>query len=252
MSFFVAFNYIRKRRCYDHWMNRNQTLDITRTLAIVLMVIFHFIYDLKFFGYLNYDIPDGSGWQQFRWVIISLFFLCLGVSLTFAHQKQFKRSKYLKRLVQISAAALLISIATYFAIPENWIFFGVLHFLAFASLIVVWFVKLPWVSFGLASIFITIGALQIISPRWPFSILFEGLPSYTNDYVAIFPWLGVVFVGVFIAHSKWLNNDPLANVITAKYGALPKILTWPGQHSLSIYLLHQPILMGLLYLTTLL
>jgi uncharacterized membrane protein len=233
-------------------MNRNFTLDITRTLAIVLMVIFHFIYDLKFFGYIEWNTPDGAGWQQFRWVIISLFFLCLGISLKLAHHKGFRGNKFLKRLAQILVSALLISVATYFAIPSNWIFFGVLHFLAFASCTVVWFVKMPKLSFVIGLVFLLVGAFQLVPSRWPFHLLFDGLPKYTNDYVAIFPWLGMVFLGVTIAHSRCFMSDPLAAALKKRNLNMPASLTWPGQHSLSIYVLHQPIMMGLLYLTTLL
>lgn len=229
-------------------MKRNYTLDIVRTLAIVLMVIFHFIYDLKFFGYIAWDTPDGVGWQQFRWLIISLFFLCLGVSLTYAHRNSIRISKFLFRVAQISAAALVISIATYFAIPENWIFFGVLHFLAFASLVVVWLVNKPKLSLVIAAIFLIVGILEVFPHRWPFHLFFEGLPKYTNDYVAIFPWLGMVFVGVSIAHSQWFQSDPLANQKICYDSKSSSWIVWPGQHSLSIYLLHQPIMMGILYL----
>lgn len=226
-------------------MNRNYTLDIVRTLAIVLMVIFHFIYDLKFFAYITWDIPDGNGWQQFRWLIISLFFLCLGISLTFAHKHALRVQKFIYRVAQISAAALIISIATYFAIPENWIFFGVLHFLAFASCVVIFFVNKPKFSLFIGAVFISVGALEVFPNRWPFHLVFDGLPKYTNDYVAIFPWLGMVFIGVFIAHTQWFQNDPFA---TSSGRARKAWLVWPGQHSLSIYLLHQPIMMGALYL----
>ncbi|MDT0594063.1 heparan-alpha-glucosaminide N-acetyltransferase [Glaciecola petra] len=235
--------------CYPLAMHRNITLDIARTFAICLMVVFHFIYDLKFFGYINWNIPDGHGWVQFRWIIISLFFLCLGVSLSFAHAKQFKGRKFFLRLMQISLSALLISVATFFAINDNWIFFGVLHFLALSSVIVIFFVSYPRVSLSIGIVFVVIGVMQVVPSRWPFHLLFDGLPKYTNDFVAIFPWLGLVFIGVSLGHSEWMKNDVLApSLSNSKHLAT---LVWPGQHSLSIYLLHQPIMMGILFLISL-
>lgn len=223
---------------------RNITLDLIRTLAIVLMVIFHFIYDLKFFGYLNWDIPDGIGWQQFRWIIVSLFFLCLGASLSFTHHKVFCAQKFFVRTSQIAASAILISIVSYLAIPKHWIFFGVLHFLAFSSVLVVAFVRYPKLCFLLGITLLIFGSLQILPSRWPFDILFSSLPKYTNDYVAIFPWLGMVFLGVPFAHWYLFKFDPMQAHANNASPELKRALQWPGQHSLSIYLVHQPLLMA--------
>lgn len=230
-------------------MQRNITLDLARTLAICLMVVFHFIYDLRFFGYIDWNIPDGHGWVQFRWLIISLFFLCLGVSLSFAHAKRFKARKFFTRFMQISLSALLISVTTFFAINDNWIFFGVLHFLALSSVTVVLFVSYPRACFCIGLCIFAVGALQVIPSRWPFHLLFEGLPKYTNDFVAIFPWLGIVFIGVSLGHSTWMKQDFLAPFLSNNKHI--NKLVWPGQHSLSIYLLHQPIMMGILFLISL-
>ena len=229
-------------------MKRNITLDITRTVAIVLMVIFHFIYDLKFFGFVDFNIPDGIGWQQFRWLIISLFFVCLGISLTLAYEKHFLLKKFLVRTAQIALSAALISLLSYFTIPNNWIFFGVLHFLALSSLIVVCFVRLPKLCFLIGISLLVFGSLQILPSRWPFDLFFENLPKYTNDYVAILPWLGMVFLGVPIAYAAKFRQDPLLKYYNNSAPFWQTCLIWPGQHSLSIYLLHQPIMLGLLYL----
>jgi uncharacterized membrane protein len=232
--------------CYAaHIMKRNFSLDLARTFAIVLMVIFHFIYDLKFFGWVNWDIPDGEGWKQFRWIIITLFFLCLGLSLTLAHKRGFRAKKFVTRVAQISGGAFIISLTSYFAIPENWIFFGVLHFLALASLICIFFINMPKLSFLIGIGFIVLGISELVHPRWPFYLLVEGLPNYTNDYVALVPWLGMVFFGISLAHTQWFQKDPLS---TYNRLASNQVLIWPGQHSLSIYLLHQPIIMGTMFI----
>jgi uncharacterized membrane protein len=229
--------------------HRNFTLDLARTAAIVLMVIFHFIYDLRLFLWHTWNIPDGQGWVQFRWIIVTLFFLALGVSLSFAHTPVIQYRKFFKRVMQISAGALLISIGSYIFIRSNWIFFGVLHFLALASLICVWFAGRPKLSFCIGIGFFALGASGLLIPRWPFHLLFDSLPDYTNDFVAIVPWLGMVFFGITLGHSQWFRDDPLGKYANTRFSSA---LVWPGQHSLMIYLLHQPIMIGALYVVYLL
>jgi uncharacterized membrane protein len=88
--------------------SRNVSVDILRTLAIVLMVIFHFIYDLRSFGYVSWNIPDGPGWKEFRYVILSLFFVCVGVGLVFAHSGGIKWPDFWRRLAQVVVGAVLV------------------------------------------------------------------------------------------------------------------------------------------------
>ncbi len=224
------------------------TLDLTRTIAIVLMVIFHFIYDLKFFSLINTDIPDGSGWQQFRWIIISLFFLCLGASLHLTYRHHFNFKKFSTRVLQIAVSALVISVGSFYFINENWIFFGVLHFLAFASIVAIFLVKIPKVALVAGIGLMLLGVLQIVPSRWPFYLFFSDLPGYTNDYVAIVPWLGMVFIGVFLGSTTWFQSDPCKRWFSE---STKRNIAFPGQHSLIIYLVHQPILIGAIYLFTL-
>ncbi|MFC3121587.1 heparan-alpha-glucosaminide N-acetyltransferase [Agaribacter flavus] len=221
------------------------TIDLARSLAILLMVVFHFCYDLKMFGYVSWDVPDGGVWQQFRWLIVSLFFLCLGVSLSLAYSEQIHWRKFIVRTSQIAAGALVISVGSYYFIRENWIFFGVLHFLALSSVLALPFVRYPRVSALLGTLVIAVGAFQLVPTRWPFHLLFDNLPSYTNDYVAFFPWFGMVLLGVCLGYSQWLKNDPLGFIKNNKNA---KYFVWPGQHSLMIYLLHQPVLVVLILL----
>ena len=215
--------------------NRIFSIDVLRTFAIVLMVIFHFIYDLKFFGYVDWDTPDGDGWRSFRHLILISFFICLGASLHLSYKREIDWRKFTKRLVQISLSALAITLVSLLTVPQNYIYFGVLHFIAVASLICIYFANKPRVSLLIGLFIVMIFNMNWVSSLWPFTHIRESLPRYSNDYVGLFPWLGTVFIGIWFASTSFLKNDPLKQFNKHAW------IAWPGKHSLVIYLVHQPL-----------
>ncbi|MFA3793053.1 heparan-alpha-glucosaminide N-acetyltransferase [Aliiglaciecola sp. SL4] len=218
---------------------RIYTVDLMRFLAIVLMVVFHFIYDLKFFGWVPSTIPDGAGWREFRYVILTLFFLCVGFSLAAVHGSGFKQKHFIKRFIQLLLASGAVTISSLIMAPNNWIFFGVLHFIAIASLIAVPFSRFPNLALGLGLVIILAFNLNWVSSIWPFQPIRHLLPGYTNDYVGLFPWTGVVLIGIWLAYQGWFLQDP------AHRFARSKTVLFASKHSLIIYLVHQPILFAL-------
>lgn len=216
--------------------NRVYTVDLMRFLAIVLMVIFHFIYDLKFFGWVPSNIPDGSGWREFRYVILTLFFLCVGFSLAAVHGSVFQHKHFIKRFLQLILAATAVTISSLIMAPNNWIFFGVLHFIAIASVLCVAFSRFPRAALLTGIAIIIVFNLGWVRSIWPFQPIRHLLPGYTNDYVGLFPWTGVVLMGIWLRYQSWFLRDP------AKPFAQSHIVLFASKHSLVIYLLHQPIL----------
>lgn len=199
------------------------------------MVIFHFIYDLRFFGYVDWDTPDGEGWRTFRHVILISFFICLGASLYLSYHQAVNWKKFSKRLIQILASAFAISAVSLLMVPNNYIYFGVLHFIAIASILCIFFANKPRTSLIIGLSIITIYNIGWVSGLWPFTYIRDFLPRYSNDYVGLFPWLGVVFIGIWFASTAFLRNDPL------KRFSKNTLIALPGKHSLVIYLLHQPL-----------
>ena len=226
-------------------IKRNYTLDLIRSFAILLMILFHFIYDLKYFGWVAWDIPDGNGWKHFRYVILTLFFICIGVGLVYSHAPQINLKSFMKRLAKIAIGAVIITLMSLVMFPQNWIFFGVLHFIFLTSFCSILFVPYPRLSLILGTCIIIVGSLGLSDKRWPFSYFSESLPNYTVDYVPLFPWLGVILLGISLAHSNWLNHD-VFKLNNLKNDTLIRRLTWPGKHSLIIYLIHQPLLFAVL------
>lgn len=226
---------------------RNILLDLMRTLAIVLMVIFHFIYDLRYFGWISWDTPNGDGWRHFRYVILTLFFLCIGASLVYSHRDKFQAKTFFFRLAKVFFAAILITLMSLVMFAEQWIYFGVLQFIVIGSLFGALFIRFPKVALITGISIIILTPLGWLSKRWPFEYFHEFLPKYTTDFVPLFPWLGVILLGIALAHSPWFTKDwSVFFHLNNDKTALIKKLALPGKHSLVIYLLHQPLLFATL------
>jgi len=206
------------------------------------MVIYHFIYDLRTFGYFETTIPQGPEWKAFRSVILTLFIGCVGAGLVLAHGDRVRPKKYLRRLVEIGLGAAAVTAVSVRMYPQNWIHFGILHFIIVASLVVTPVLRLPRLAAGAGATVLLASLAGWVGTWWPFNHLQAWVPSYSVDYVPLFPWLAAAFFGVALAHTSLFRSDPLA--------ALPRAdwLATPGRHSLLIYLLHQPLLFALLWL----
>ena len=218
-----------------HISDRSIFLDALRGFTIVLMIIFHFSFDLDYFGFIDIDIVNDPFWYIFPRVIVFLFLFAVGVSLSLAHKNEIKWKSFGKRLLLIVFWASIISLATYKFFPDNWIYFGTLHAIAVVSVFSLPFLKRPYISL--------IVAMSLFIPSIIFNLNIPWITlSHTSwDYISPFPWLGASLLGVFAAHKKiYLTELPRNNIV--------KSLNYMGKHSLLIYLLHQPILFGVLML----
>ncbi len=230
--------------------SRIEAIDVARGTALIAMAVYHFTWDLEFFGYAPPGMTGQGGWRLFARAIASSFLFLVGFSLFLAHARGIRWRSFWWRMLQVGAAAAAITLVTYLATPDAFIFFGILHHIAVASLIGLLFLRLP------APVIFAIAVVVVVLPSWWRSDIFTqpilswvGLATVnprSNDFVPLFPWFGAVLSG--IAAAKFAVGSELTSWLAGKKAPdWTRPLQLAGQHSLAVYLLHQPILIGLLF-----
>ncbi|QYK40291.1 MAG: DUF1624 domain-containing protein [Paracoccaceae bacterium] len=223
-------------------------LDAARSAALVAMAVYHFAYDLEMFGLVAPGTVLSGGWYWLARGTAASFLFLAGVSLWLAHGGGVAWRPALRRLAAVGGAAAAISAATWFAMPDRWVFFGILHAIAFGSVAGLAVLRLPWPAIaGLAAAVVFIDR-QVAAPVFDLAgVQFLGLGTVvplTVDYVPVFPWFAAVLAG--IAAARAAEDAGLWQALRAAPPPGPGLrrLGWPGRHSLAIYLLHQPVLIG--------
>ncbi|MBK8164159.1 MAG: DUF1624 domain-containing protein [Gammaproteobacteria bacterium] len=226
-------------------------IDVARGFAIVLMIAYHFTFDVNLFARLGIDFDHDPRWLAFRTLIVSLFLLLVGVSQSLGHQHGFSRTRFLRRLAQLAACAALVTLGSWIMFPATYIFFGILHFIAVAGvlgLLTVRFYSLNLVSGGLLILLGTQFAHEWFDhPALQWIGLMTHKP-FTEDYVPLLPWFGVVQIGQYLGQAMF--RVPAGALLRAWSSPAPafRLLSLGGRYSLLIYMVHQPVLIGLLYL----
>jgi len=210
-------------------------LDSLRGMAVIWMIIFHFCYDMKMLGMLDWDFSQGF-WYVFPRVIAFTFLFCVGASLNFAHTPAINWKSLGKRSFKLALSALAVSVATYFIFPTQWVFFGTLQCILVGSILGALLVNHRKLALLLMLIilFLQYGAGYDI--KWVSSIVQR--PSM--DFIPIYPWFWAVLLGIL--NGPYLSKNRHLGPLKA-----PAFLKFLGTHSLKIYLIHQPLIYGTLW-----
>lgn len=228
-------------------MRRYEEIDILKGIAVICMIIFHFFY-----------FPNQYGFEEIKWDTVPLkvtakiaqviFITCVGINLVFAKNKNKDPSFHLQRIQKIAFYAILMSLFTYYLFKEKYVKFGILHFVAFSSLILFMFVddieKMKIITFTFLSLYL----LNKIIPK-----LFYNVPEpiafvmgfynkkYSSiDHFSVIPWILLICLGVFIGHNLIKNDYQSSDIIINN--PISNILKNIGKRSLEIYAIHWAIL----------
>jgi uncharacterized membrane protein len=239
-------------------MKRLRFIDAYRGFALVNMIAYHWFYDYVNIFFLPLDWFMGTAayiWQQ--WIAFS-FVLVSGTVLNYAKHPQ-------RRGIFLCLCGCLLTVCTYFFVPQELIVFGILSFLGVAMIITRLIMR--WIHSSTIALFCIFGFL--LTEGWhkgywgfygfrfaeltlipPDNILFFilGIPgtSYNSaDYVPIFPWIFIFWLGAF--GWTWIKCKIKSQTILkslerkSSYSGYNVLEFW-GRHTLVIYLLHQPLL----------
>jgi uncharacterized membrane protein len=226
-------------------MKRLPLFDTLRGVAMILMAIYHFCFDLNQFGVIHQDMNRSEFWLDFRAVIMTLFMGLIGVGLYLGRASWSSRS-YWMRMSKIAGCAAVISVVTYAMFGASWVFFGVLHFAFVVSLAGPGLIRVPWLALPLG---IFLVALPLVyrdiwwfRPGYVISGL-SPLKPFTEDFAPLCPWLGVALLGIFVAFVA--RRRPLR-----LYELQNPFLSRLGHHSLAFYMVHQAVLFPLAWLVS--
>jgi len=230
---------------------RFQIVDIVRGIAIIAMIFYHLFWDLSYFGLIGVNVSTEPSWIAFQHTIVATFLTLAGVSLVLAHGNGIRWRPFWRRFGILVAAALIVSVATYFMFPETFVYFGVLHAIALFSLLALPFLRLPIpATFLVAALVIALPAFvhsPIFFDRWLSWIGLWDVPPPANDLVPVFPWFGFVLFGVGLARLVLGSSLHESLGRFSANGKISRGLIFCGRWSLLIYLVHQPILFGIVY-----
>jgi uncharacterized membrane protein len=235
-----------------HVPSRFPEIDIARGVAVIMMVVFHITFDLNYLGIVALPVSQGF-LRLLALTTAGLFLFIVGISLSIssAHARKVLSKKdfifkYLGRGAFIFLIGLAITLVTWLLLPGGFVIFGILHLIGLAVFISPLYTGRYWPNLLAGAVIIALGPL-VAGLRGNALLLWLGVqpPSfYSVDFTPVFPWLGVVLLGVFLGMTLYPQGKRRETFPSVS----ARLLEFMGRHSLAIYLIHQPIIIGILLL----
>ena len=228
-------------------------IDATRGIAILMMIVFHTVFDISFFKIAPVNVSTGF-WRCFAMATASLFLLLVGTSLVVSHARSAADlsglaliKKFLHRGAGIFALGLLITLVTWLYLHEEFIIFGILHLIGVSVMLSPFFFRFGKYNILLGILCIAagffIGTFQ--GPVWllPLGVVPASFTSV--DYTPLIPWFGAVLAGMGIGEFLYSGGIRRFSMPHLPH-LLVQLCAFLGRHSLVIYLVHQPVIILLL------
>ena len=240
---------------YIHRTTRFVELDLLRGMAILVMVFLHVLWDLDYFGFMPLDRDI----YQFQVIIPTLFFILMGICLVITTNKKHGfsnkelRTHLLSRGLWIFGLGMIITIATLLFMPDRPIFFGVLHCIGFSIILSIPLLRLKKYNIAIGFAIIIVGFVMGFYPVQDANLISliigihpANIGHLTIDYFPLFPWFGASLIGVGLGNLLYKDGKRQFRFPDISRYKPIALFSWLGKHSLTIYLIHQPIIAGIL------
>ncbi len=225
---------------------RYYLLDMLRGICIIYVVIYHILYDLSEVFGRDYTFFQTNAMEVIRICFVSVLVVLSGISCNFSRNN-------LKRGIVTFLWGMGITAVTTVILPSEKVLFGVLHFFGVAMVLYhclkPLFKRVPialGVLAGVTLFLLTWNIRTIVDPFVPDNLLCYCLGICTGyesgDYYPVFPWFFLFVSGSFLGRLFHERSVP-----SVFYSNPIPMLTKLGQHTLIIYLAHQPVAYGICY-----
>lgn len=229
-------------------------LDLLRGFAISIMVLFHLLWDLDYFGIVRLN----KAMYNSNIIFQALFLVLVGVTLAVKSNKlQEPSTEMYKQIMRhglwIFSLGMAITAVTLLVMPERPVLFGILHCIGLSIILCAVFLRFKTYNIIFAAAIITAGFIighYHVSHPTIFHLMFglhqTNVWKYTIDYFPLLPWFGVTLLGVGIGNILYKDNKRRFKIPDLSNYRPITMVSWLGKHSLAIYLFHQPIIAGAL------
>ena len=232
-------------------------IDFLRGIAIIMMITYHIFFDLNFFDVYNINLYSLE-LRLFLYPIGTIFFLLVGISLSLSnsfHKKILSKKnliyKFIRRGIWIFSLGLVITIVTFLFLEKGFVVFGVLHCIGISIIISILFLNTKKITLTFGIVLIIMGVILrffTFDFNWFFWLGFIPSDFHSLDYFPLLPWFGVALIGIFIGNIFYPEHKRSFKINDISVYRPIKFLCFLGRHSLLIYFLHQPIIVGIIFL----